>query len=155
MSLFRFLKNLGMDIGHNVITPNMHFKYLFRQLEKKIAAIDIEMRSASEMPLKNQLAVIDRCTEIRHDLEKCHRKLLKHYNRTSLFLESLLREEHFAKGHLVLKARECLVEREIVLPELEIYGNRFAQRGIAVEQPKNMENLILPVPDLATDDHYA
>lgn len=140
-----FLQNLGTDIGHNIITPNMHFKYLFRQLAKKITAIDGEMEAAQDLPDQRSRQVFQRCRAIRRELGNCHHQLLKHYNRTSLYLETLLREEHFAKGHLVLKTRECLVERDIILPELEMYRNRLKQRGISIDRPQNMVKLRFPL----------
>lgn len=134
-----FLKRLGRDIGHNVITPNMHFKNLFRMLEKKIQLIDIEVQKTAGMADNTSLKIIDRCNEIREDLSSTHEELLEHYNRTSLYLETLLREEHFSKGKFVLKTRPCQIERDIILPELEIYRKRFIKQNIKIEQPQNMQ----------------
>ncbi len=134
-----FIKRLGRDIGHNVITPNMHFKNLFRQLEKKIQLIDDEVRETVGMADGQSLRIINRCNEIRSELGSTHEELLGHYNRTSLYLETLLREEHFSKGRFILKKRLCRIEQDIILPELEIYRKRFIRRGISIEQPVNMQ----------------
>ena len=134
-----FIKRLGRDIGHNVITPNMHFKNLFRQLEKKIQLIDEEVRETAGMADERSLRIITRCNEIRAELGSTHEELLGHYNRTSLYLETLLREEHFAKGRFILKKRLCQIEQDIILPELEIYRKRFIRQDISIEQPVNMQ----------------
>jgi signal transduction histidine kinase len=134
-----FIKRLGRDIGHNVITPNMHFKNLFRQLEKKIQLIDAEVRETEGMADEQSLRIINRCNEIRTELGSTHEELLGHYNRTSLYLETLLREEHFSKGRFILKKRLCQIEQDIILPELQIYRKRFIRQGISIEQPVNMQ----------------
>ena len=133
-----FLKRLGRDIGHNVITPNMHFKNLFRMLQQKINLIDDEVQTTLPFADAPSKKIINRCNEIRADLTHCHDELLGHYNRTSLYLETLLREEHFSRGKFVLKLRHCQIENDIIIPELEIYRKRFLQQGITIDQPQNM-----------------
>ena len=133
-----FLKCLGRDIGHNVIVPNMHFKNLFRQLDKKIQRINKEVQVSLNLADKPSIRILNRCIEIRSDLTTTHEELLTHYNRTSLYLETLLREEHFTEGEFILKPRRCQIEAEIIIPELEIYRKRFEQQGITVEQPLDM-----------------
>ena len=134
-----FLKQLGRDIGHNVITPNMHFKYLFKQLEKKISQIDTEAQKTIGYADEQAKKIIYRCAEIRDDLTATHEELLSHYNRTSLYLETLLRQEHFNKGKFVLKTRRVRIEEEIIIPEIEIYKKRLAQRQITINHPQNMQ----------------
>ncbi len=133
-----FLKHLGRDIGHNVIVPNMHFQNLFRQLEKKINNINKEVQVSWNLADKPSLKILNRCNEIRADLTSTHDELLEHYNRTSLYLETLLREEHFTKGKFILKRRRCRIETEIIIPELEVYRKRIERQGIVIEQPQNM-----------------
>ena len=134
-----FLKRLGRDIGHNVITPNMHFKNLFRKLQRKINLIDDEVQTTLPLADGTSKKIIYRCNEIREELILCHDELLGHYNRTSLYLETLLREEHFSRGEFVLKLRRCQIEDDIIIPELEIYRKRFIQQGIFIDQPQNMQ----------------
>ncbi len=135
-----FLKRLGRDIGHNVISPNMHFKNLFRQLEKKINRINQEVKESIILADKPSIRILNRCNEIRTDLTSTHEELLKHYNRTSLYLETLLREEHFTEGAFSLNPRRCKIESEIIIPELEVYRKRFERQGITIEQPHNMRD---------------
>ena len=134
-----FLKRLGKDIGHNIIVPNMHFKNLFRQLEKKIHLIDTEVQQTTALADKSALRIINRCNEIRVELGTTHKQLLEHYNRSSLYLETLLREEHFSKGEFILKKRRCEIENDIILPELEIYRSQLEHQNISIEQPQNMQ----------------
>lgn len=133
-----FLKRLGRDIGHNVITPNMHFKNLFRQLQRKINLIDQEVMAAQGIADEQANRILTRCNAIRADLSSTHEALLRHYNRTSLYLETLLREEHFSKGRFILRARRCQIEDDIIIPELEVYKNRFQQQGISIDRPQDM-----------------
>lgn len=133
-----FLKRLGRDIGHNVITPNIHFKNLFRQLERKIKLIDNEVKATIPQADEPALHIISRCNEIREELTSCHEELLGHYNRSSLYLETLLREEHFAKGEFIIRPRRCQIEDDIIIPELEVYRNRLERQKITIDQPHNM-----------------
>jgi len=135
-----FLKHLGRDIGHNVITPNMHFQNLFHQLEKKINRINKEVQVSLNLADEPSLKILNKCNEIRADLTSTHAELLEHYNRTSLYLETLLREEHFTKGQYILKRRRCQIEAEIIIPELEVYRRRFERQRITIEQPHNMQD---------------
>ncbi|MCK5232435.1 MAG: sensor histidine kinase, partial [Desulfobulbaceae bacterium] len=62
----------------------------------------------------------------------------KYHANMSLFLESLFRRDHFEKGQLVLRTKKCMVEREIIVPQLEHYSKRLRSRGITVERPEDM-----------------
>ncbi len=134
-----FINNLVQDIEHNVIIPNMFFRHLFKQLRKSIAALtelrrDLEKPGAAPVPapVKERLAAIE------EELDANHRQLMDHHANTSLFLESLFRRDHFREGHLVLRARPCKVENEIVRPQLENFLSRLDLYGIKVEYPPDM-----------------
>ncbi len=146
----RFLNALGRDIGHNVIIPNMYLKYLFRQLEKKIEAIRaIEEKArnlaAADGKPEEWLAIIDEFDRERQEIEACHQDLLKHHAQISLFLESLFRQEHFTLGHLVVQPQKTYVERDIIIPQLELYADRLKAQGITVEKPTNMYEQEFPL----------
>ncbi len=139
----RFLNSLGRDMGHNVIVPNMYFKYLLRKLEKKINLIDKIKQKAENLPGMDNLPgqcqqVLAECASAKNDLQSCHQELLKHHTQISLFLESLFREEHFTLGHLVVRPQKCLVENDIVIPQLEMYATRLKNQGITIDKPRNM-----------------
>lgn len=144
-----FINNLVMDIEHNVIIPNMYFRHLFNQLRKSIGSLG-ELRQELESPLapaglegaREQLAAIQ------GELESSHRQLLDHHATTSLFLESLFRRDHFREGHLVLRARPCRVENEIIKPQLDNYLSRLDLYGIKVEYPPDMGEEIPLIVDI-------
>ena len=144
-----FINALGMDIGHNIIIPNMRFRYLFRRLKEKISALD-DLGSEVAGCLSHISGdacnhLTDRYRDIHIELEKCHHELVQQHTQISLFLESLFREEHFRYGHLVLKPGKCFVEQDIIQPQLELYAGRFASHGIKVDRPHNMYKQEFPL----------
>ncbi len=131
-----FINNLVMDIEHNVIIPNMYFKHLINQLKGVISNIEemvLDESGASE-EFRGRLATIYQ------GMKENHRQLLDHHATTSLFLESLFRKDHFKEGHLVLRTRSCMVDREIIRPQLDNYLNRFDLYDIDVLYPDNMDD---------------
>jgi len=134
-----FINNLVMDIEHNVVIPNMYFRHLLKQLRKSIDKLD---DLTDQQPLTDtspQPQFLDHLVSLRDELEANQRQLMDHHVTTSLFLESLFRRDHFKEGHLVLKTRSCLIEDEIIKPQLENYLSRFELYGITVEYPADME----------------
>jgi signal transduction histidine kinase len=144
-----FINNLVMDIEHNVIIPNMYFRHLFNQLRKTIATLN-ELRLEHSAPDASPAAsaIGERLAAIQGELESSHRQLLDHHATTSLFLESLFRRDHFREGHLVLRARPCRVENEIIKPQLDNYLNRLDLYGINVEYPPDMGEEIPLIVDI-------
>lgn len=144
-----FINNLVMDIEHNVIIPNMYFRHLFNQLRKTIGNLG-ELRRGLESPeaLPGISVIGERLAAVQSDLESSHRQLLDHHATTSLFLESLFRRDHFREGHLVLRARPCRVENEIIKPQLDNYLNRLDLYGIKVEYPPDMGEEIPLIVDI-------
>jgi len=144
-----FINNLVMDIEHNVIIPNMYFRHLFNQMRQSISGLD-ELRRELENPANQALpaAIGERLLAIQGEMESNHRQLLDHHATTSLFLESLFRRDHFRQGHLVLRARSCKVESEIIKPQLENYLNRLELYGIEVDYPPDMGEEIPMIVDI-------
>ena len=136
-----FINNLVMDIEHNVIIPNMYFRHLFKQLQKSVNSfaelVDDLPGVGGTMPLDPM--VREGLLELKDELTENHRHLLDHHANTSLFLESLFRRDHFKEGHLVLKTKTCMIESEIIRPQLENYLSRFELYGIEVERPTGKE----------------
>jgi signal transduction histidine kinase len=135
-----------MDIEHNVIVPNMYFGHLFNRLQKKISELESlkkEIQAGGEEigSSGTDNALLKHCEAVSSDLFTCHKDMVKHHANISLFLESLFRREHFERGHLVLHPKNCFVEKEIILPQLEHYASRLKAAEITVERPKNMLNL--------------
>ena len=134
-----FINNLVMDIEHNVVIPNMYFRHLLKQLRKSLDSLD---ELADQQPLVGTVPpgqFMEHLVSLRDELEVNHRQLMDHHVTTSLFLESLFRRDHFKEGHLVLRTRPCLIEDEIIRPQLENYLSRFDLYGITVEYPADIE----------------
>ena len=144
-----FINNLVMDIEHNVIIPNMYFRHLFNQLRKSLAHLN-ELRQELEIPEIpiNPLVLRERLLALQGELESSHRQLLDHHATTSLFLESLFRRDHFREGHLVLRAKPCKVESQIIKPQLDSFLNRLELYGIKVEYPPDMGDEIPLLVDI-------
>ena len=146
----KFLNELGRDIGHNIIVPNMYLQYLLRQMGKQITGIKQMEQKAEDcfgdsVTSDQYTEFLTCCREKQEALERSHLELYKHHHQMSLFLETLFREQHFREGHLILKSSQCFVERDVILPQLDIYRNKFERRGVTVEQPKDLYQQQFPL----------
>ncbi|MBW1669942.1 MAG: sensor histidine kinase [Deltaproteobacteria bacterium] len=139
----KFINTLVADIEHNVLVPNMKYRLFLNNLKKKIQELeDIE----KNMGKRIEVGIRKECVEICHieqlqdslsdlckDIFKEYEEVDKHYKNTSLFLESLLRRDHFEKGHLVLRRKMCRFRKEVLDPQLERYKQRLERRGISID----------------------
>jgi signal transduction histidine kinase len=147
----KFINNLVRVIEHNVIIPNMYFRYLFNQLRKKIR--DLGELKETVLVMKEHLnlegeecqEVLSRISKLHQDLLEYHEEVQKHHANLSLFLESLFRKDHFSKGRLVLRPKKCLVEKAIIGPQLEHYARRFQGRKIEIVRPNDMRDEEIPL----------
>ncbi|MDO8946333.1 MAG: ATP-binding protein [Desulfocapsaceae bacterium] len=146
----KFINDLGRDIGHNIIIPNMYLKYLLGQMKKQIVALKETEQSAEALDVndastREYVTFLDSCRETRQALEQTHRDLLKHHNQITLFQESLFRKQHFSEGHLVLQPTSCFVERDIILPQLDLYLKKLERQGITIDKPSNLHTQEFPL----------
>lgn len=74
-------------------------------------------------------------------LDISKKEMERHYERTSLYLETLLRREHFRHGSYVLRKQRCNFRTEIIEPTLARYLPQFRQKDIKVD------NRLEEVPD--------
>ncbi len=147
----KFINNLVMDIEHNVIVPNMYFKHLFNRVRKRIQ--DVEEIENVMKGMKESLGIegsacqemVNKVGILRKDLIDYHREMQKHHSNCSLFLESLFRRDHFEKGHLVLHSKKCMVEKEVILPQLDQYSSRLTAQGITIKRPSDMSGQEIPL----------
>ena len=140
----KFINNLVADIEHNVIVPNIRYKYYFRKIRKFLSVnkeIENELESIIEELKFQDPALFAKVSEIAERMIIINRAMFndqerieQHYNHTSLFLESLFRPDHFLFGEYILKKSPCRFWEDIVRPQLERYKERFAQKGIMVSQ---------------------
>jgi signal transduction histidine kinase len=135
-----FIQGLVADIEHNVIVPNMLYRLFLRRLsgkieknreiEKLLRALPLEEGSSckTEMP-----PILAELAEVNRGLMDEFQSIEKHYQSTSLFLETLLRKSHFDEGRLTLRTKPCNMKRAVVQPQLERFADRFAESGIAID----------------------
>ncbi len=138
----KFINTLVADIEHNVIVPNMHYKIFFINLKKKIdqlQQISIQLQEHIDFGQSIDCPNVWQVEDIRNRLESLNSELThqykeveRHYQNTSLFLESLLRRDHFEKGHLVLRRRNSKLIHEILIPQLERYKDRLERQHIKI-----------------------
>ncbi len=139
----KFINTLVADIEHNVIVPNIKYKYFLKLIEKKVNELDNVMgllrqhlkdaENCNCPHVKQAEEVEVRLCQVVDDLRAYYMDIKKHFENTSLFLESLLRREHFQKGELVLRRRRCNFRKEVIEPQLERYKERLARRGIVID----------------------
>lgn len=134
-----FIRNLVADIGHNVIVPNMYFKLFFNRLNGKIQGLkqlSDELKADAETDPENQKLYAKLQSKIDYFYDGLYiqfNEIYRHYEQTSLFLETLLRRSHFEEGHYVLEKRQCDLSKDIIHPQLERYIGRFAENDIEID----------------------
>ncbi|MFP4084549.1 MAG: sensor histidine kinase [Desulfonatronovibrio sp.] len=136
----QFIRTLVKDIGHNVIVPNMYFKLYYRRLEANIKALgDLkkEMAEALQPRPENDLKtpssqVMAKMSYIHDGLKDQFGEILRHYEQTSLFLETLLRRSHFEQGKYVLERKVCNFKSQIIDPQIKRFAREFKEKGISI-----------------------
>lgn len=145
-----FINTLVLDIEHNVIVPNMYFRHLFNQLNKRIGGLKAMRHRLQRATEEEGCPETCRdCAEELHEIEESLRRdyleIVKHHAHMTLFIESLFRREHFEQGRLVLRPRYCFIEQEVIIPQLEHYAARLAAAHISVDRPMNMDEEEVPI----------
>ena len=139
----KFINQLVADIEHNVISPNLYYKLFLLRLKKHLQAFKEIREGLREYILFSQ----DQDCDDNQDICKVYHALKamdeameeewgalnKHYEHTSLFLETLLRRDHFEKGTYVLRRQPCNFRTEILQPLLDRYQPLFAKQGISID----------------------
>lgn len=140
----KFINQLVSDIEHNVISPNLYYKLFLLQLKKNLALYKKVREQLRQLIFSVEENADNSISERLHEiaallatnnrsLEAECKAVSKHYEHTSLFLETLFRRDHFEKGTYVLKRQSCNFRTEIIQPLLERYIPLFEKRGITVE----------------------
>ncbi len=125
-----FIQNLVADIGHNVIVPNMTFKLFFNRLRGTITALE---RLLVEAPDDTPTAFLNDLDIVQTRLRGQYEEISRHYEQTSLFLETLLRRRHFEEGRYVLEKRLVNLRKQVVEPQVERFRPRLSDRGIHID----------------------
>ena len=139
----KFINQLVADIEHNVISPNLYYKLFLIQLNKLLNSyqqIQQQLLQLTSSSNQDKTAVLKDIAKLCRDLAKNNerleeeaRALTKHYEHTSLFLETLMRRDHFEKGTYVLRKQPCNFRTEIIEPLLGRYVPMLEKKGIAVD----------------------
>jgi len=146
----KFINELVSDIEHNVITPNLYYKLFLIRLRKMIENYKgienltrkmVEHSSVCEAVAQTLQNAGETLHETNRGLQAEYSALRKHYELTSLFLETLFRKDHFQKGTYVLRKQSCNFRTEIIKPLIDRYASKFETKGIRVDD--RIEN----VPD--------
>jgi signal transduction histidine kinase len=121
-----FVRNLVKDIGHNVLGPNMYFKLLINKLGSELIAfgkgLDNE-RDAPEVVLQKAKAGHPALLDLLNEIKQ-------HFSHSSLFLESLLRESHFAHGRYVLRTTPLNLGERVVRAQYQSFLPLYKAKGI-------------------------
>jgi len=125
-----FIQNLVADIGHNVIVPNMTFKLFFNRLRGTITALE---RLLVEAPGNTPTIFLNDIDIVQTRLRTQYEEISRHYEQTSLFLETLLRRRHFEEGRYVLEKRLVNLRKQVVEPQVERFRPRLSDRGIVID----------------------
>ncbi|MBF0345312.1 MAG: sensor histidine kinase [Nitrospirae bacterium] len=135
----RFIQSLVADIEHNIIVPNMVFKLFLRRLKGKITKnreIEKKLSIYTNDDTCDSICIerlLDELADVNSGLFEEFSNIERHYQNTTLFLETLLRKSHFDKGQLTLRTKPCNMKRDIIQPQLEQFEERFKESGIIVE----------------------
>lgn len=147
----KFINQLAADIEHNVISPNISYRLFLKRLRRgieenrktkekvqELVSFCPEIDERSCQKLRDIFKALEQTTG---DLAAACAEMERHYEHTSLYLETLLRREHFRRGSYVLRKQRCNFKKEIIEPVLARYLSRFKQKGILVD------NRLEDVPD--------
>jgi signal transduction histidine kinase len=147
----KFINQLVADIDHNVISPNLYYRLFLRKLKNRIkeeAVIQEKVRELVSFCPEIDDRTCQKLRDIYHalgnnieSLDESRKEMERHYERTSLYLETLLRRDHFKHGTYVLRKQRCNFRTEIIEPTLARYLPQFKQKDIKVD------NRLDEVPD--------
>jgi signal transduction histidine kinase len=147
----KFINQLVADIDHNVISPNLYYRLFLRKLQRNIQN-DVDIQEKIRELVSFCPEIDERiCRELREifqalgnnieTLKDSKKEMERHYERTSLYLETLLRRDHFRHGTYVLREQPCDFRKEIIEPTLARYLPHFKQKNIKVD------NRLEEIPD--------
>jgi signal transduction histidine kinase len=136
----KFVRGLVADIEHNIIAPNIVYKLFMKNIASGVSRMDGLIELIEDMGGKegksNKVCerVANELNTIRKSISDELEEMVKHHRNMSMFLESLLRRSHFEQGRLTLRTKRCNMNRDVVLPQLERFMERFNSMGIELDQ---------------------
>jgi signal transduction histidine kinase len=149
MEHIKFINQLVSDIEHNVISPNLYYKLAIRRMTKSLNNYETILNKIRDTGLFCQGRDDPICKflkSIHLEVSETNEKfgdelhaLSKHYEHSSLFLETLFRRDHFEQGTYVLRRQPCNFRTEILDPLLERYRPIFEKKNIVIND--NLEDI--------------
>lgn len=134
----RFIRNLVADIEHNIIAPNIVYSLYLRNLKAKIRKNNTlettlkEQINSGEPKIEELNRLLGEIEEVNEGLGTELSNMERHYKNMSMFLETLLRRSHFDHGRLMPRTKLCNMKRDVLMPQLEQYAERFHNLGIEI-----------------------
>ena len=128
------------DIEHNIIAPNIVYSLYLRNLKAKVkknTALETALKGMIKggKPKPEELGLmVTELEEVNAGLGTELENMERHYRNMSLFLETLLRRSHFEHGRLMPRTRLCNMKREVLMPQIEQYRERFKNLGIDINE---------------------
>ena len=143
----KFINNLVADIEHNVIVPNLRYKYYFGKIRKYLnisKEIETDLDNFLDEVKSHRPDLYAKISEVQEGLVVINRAIFKdqeeiekHYKHSSLFLESLFRPDHFLYGEYILKKSLCYLWKDIIVPQLGRHRGRFSQQDVVVNYTRD------------------
>jgi signal transduction histidine kinase len=136
----KFVRGLVADIEHNIIAPNIVYKLFMKNIASGVSRLDGLMELIEDLGGKSgkHSQVCDRVSSelvtVRDSINAELEEMGKHHRNMSMFLESLLRRSHFEQGRLTLRTKPCNMNRDVVLPQLDRFMERFHNFEIELDQ---------------------
>jgi len=136
----KFVRGLVADIEHNIIAPNIVYKLFMKNIASEVSRMDGLIEDLEDMggkPASSSQGFREASAGLR-SISKGIREELKemgkHHRNMSMFLESLLRRSHFEQGRLTLRTKPCNMNRDVVLPQVDRFLDRFENMDIELDQ---------------------
>lgn len=136
----KFVRSLVADIEHNIIAPNVVYKLFMKNISISVTRMDALMKMLKDIDCKPDCPTDDcgkihsEIVSIKHSISDELDEMQKHHHHMSMFLESLLRRSHFEQGRLTLRTKPCNMNKDVVLPQVERFFDRFHTMGIELDQ---------------------
>lgn len=136
----KFVRGLVADIEHNIIAPNIVYKLFMKNIDSAVSRMDGLMELVENFgdkrskPSQVHQRVTKELGNISKSIKDELKEMEKHHRNMSMFLEALLRRSHFEQGQLTLRTKPCNMNRDVVLPQVDRFLDRFHNMDMELDQ---------------------